>query len=317
MSWQLANKGIPVKLWARRPELAAALNQNRHNPDYLSDIELPDLIVAESDLAAVLKDCGGAIIATPSYAVDATAKQMAATGLASDLPILMLSKGLEPESGRFLMDILGEILGSPRRLAVLSGPNHAEEVALGVNSATVIASLSQDCACAWQSIVSSETFRAYTSNDVIGVQVCAAVKNIIAIACGIASGLGGGDNTIASLLTRGVAELARLTTALGGEFQTCMGLAGIGDLIATCMSTHSRNRAFGLALAAGADFESYKSAHKMVVEGAFAAQLVPRIARAHQVDMPICQVVYEMVWQGKTVQQAYDDIVGRPLKSEF
>jgi glycerol-3-phosphate dehydrogenase (NAD(P)+) len=273
--------------------------------------------VADHDLAAVLTGCRGAIIATPSYAVDATARQMAAAGLAPDLPILMLSKGLEPESGRFLMDILAEILGGPERLAVLSGPNHAEEVALGVNSATVVAARDEACACEWQRIVSSEAFRAYTSTDVIGVQVCAAVKNIIAIACGIASGLGGGDNTIASLLTRGVAELARLTTALGGQFQTCMGLAGIGDLIATCMSAHSRNRAFGLALAAGADFESYKSAHKMVVEGAFAAQLVPRIARAHQVEMPICQVVYEIVWEGKTIAQAYADIVGRPLRPEF
>ncbi|MDR1016296.1 MAG: NAD(P)-dependent glycerol-3-phosphate dehydrogenase [Coriobacteriales bacterium] len=299
----LAKNGHRVALWARRPELAEAINTTHHNPDYLKEVELSAGVEATADLSEALAGAAGIVVALPSFSVDQGCRDL------PELPLLLLSKGFNAD-GRFLLE-------GRRQLAVLSGPNHAEEVARDINSATVIAAREPGLAEFWQDLLASPTFRVYSSRDVVGVQTCAAVKNIIAIACGAAAGIGGGDNTLAALITRGVAELARLAEALGGQSSTCMGLAGIGDLIATCLSKFSRNRSFGLALAQGASFKQYRAEHKMVVEGAYAAQVVPGLAAAHQVEMPICESIYEVVWQNKSIADAYQDIVSRPLKAEF
>ncbi|MDR3136078.1 MAG: NAD(P)-dependent glycerol-3-phosphate dehydrogenase [Coriobacteriales bacterium] len=205
----------------------------------------------------------------------------------------------------------------PVPLAVLSGPNHAEEVAREMLSATVIASQATAVAGFFQSLLGTDFFRIYTSTDTVGVQLCGAAKNVIAIASGLASGLGLGDNTAAMLMTRGLAEIARLVVACGGKGQTCMGLAGMGDLIATCTSQHSRNRAFGLALAAGAHYQDYERQNKMVVEGALACQSITRLACAHQVDMPICETMRGVIWEGQPLQEIIPALMRRSAKPEF
>jgi glycerol-3-phosphate dehydrogenase len=207
--------------------------------------------------------------------------------------------------------------GPHERLAVLSGPNHAEEVMRGIPSATVVASLSQDTADFFQALFATPAFRVYTSRDTIGVQLCGAAKNIIAIACGLAAGMGFGDNTTAMLMTRGLAEISRLASRLGGDPLTCMGLAGMGDLIATCTSTHSRNRAFGLELAKGGTLEAYQTRTHMVVEGALACKTVTDMARAHGVEMPISMVVRNVVWDQQPLDQALASLIERSFKPEF
>ncbi|MDR0347805.1 MAG: NAD(P)-dependent glycerol-3-phosphate dehydrogenase [Coriobacteriales bacterium] len=207
--------------------------------------------------------------------------------------------------------------GSHGRLAVLSGPNHAEEVVRSIPSATVVASLSQETADFFQTLFATPTFRVYTSRDTIGVQLCGAAKNIIAIACGLATGLGFGDNTTSMLMTRGLAEISRLAASLGGDPLTCMGLAGMGDLIATCTSTHSRNRAFGLELAGGGTLEAYQERTHMVVEGAIACKTVTNLAYAHNVDMPISMVVRNIVWDRQPLDEAVTSLIDRSFKPEF
>jgi glycerol-3-phosphate dehydrogenase (NAD(P)+) len=207
--------------------------------------------------------------------------------------------------------------GPHKRLAVLSGPNHAEEVVRGTPSATVVASLSQNTADFFQALFATPAFRVYTSRDTIGIQLCGAAKNIIAIACGLAAGLGFGDNTAAMLMTRGLAEISRLASRLGADPLTCMGLAGMGDLIATCTSAHSRNRAFGLELATGGTLEAYQARTHMVVEGALACKTVTDLAQAHSVDMPISMVVRNIVWDQQPLDQAFASLIERSFKPEF
>jgi glycerol-3-phosphate dehydrogenase (NAD(P)+) len=238
-------------------------------------------------------------------------------GAAGQTPLVLLSKGIEGESGRLLLDVLGESLGHVERLAVLSGPNHAEEVVRGTPAATVVASASTETAQFFQSLFATPAFRVYTSSDAVGVQLNGASKNIVAIACGLAAGLGFGDNTAALLMTRGLAEISRLTVKLGGDPLTCLGLAGVGDLIATCTSPHSRNRAFGLELAAGGTLEAYQQRTHMVVEGALACKTITDLAHAHQVEMPIGMVVRGIVWDGRSIDASLNSLIERTLKPEF
>ncbi len=205
----------------------------------------------------------------------------------------------------------------PDRLAVLSGPNHAEEVARGIPSATVVASRSHDTAITFQQLFATQSFRVYTSEDVVGVQLNGAAKNIFAIACGLAAGLGFGDNTAAMLMTRGIAEISRLVVKLGGDPLTCMGLAGVGDLIATCYSPHSRNRSFGLELASGGSLEAYQQRTHMVVEGALACRTVTDLAREHGVDMPISNTMRSIVWDKLATDEAITLLLERSFKPEF
>ena len=208
-------------------------------------------------------------------------------------------------------------LGNVARLAVLSGPNHAEEVVKGIPSATVIASQNEATATFFQDLFACESFRTYVSDDVCGVELCAAFKNVIAIAVGISYGIGFGDNTAALLMTRGVAEMSRLVQAIGGQAITCMGLAGMGDMIATCTSEHSRNRAFGKYVAEGRTLAQYQEDTHMVVEGALACRTIQTLSRAYRVELPITDVVRAVVWEGADAQRAARVLAGRPLKTEF
>ncbi|MDR0888306.1 MAG: NAD(P)-dependent glycerol-3-phosphate dehydrogenase [Coriobacteriales bacterium] len=331
VAWLLGNKGCDVRLWARDDELVASFNANHRNPRYITDANMPDCVVATTSLEDAFGFCDGktssqradaVVLATPSHAVRDMAKRMTefigADAPGASMPLVILSKGAERDTGELLLDVLADVLGNSSRLAVLSGPNHAEEVSKGVLSATVIASNDDSIAAMFQQTFQAKTFRVYTSTDTIGVQLCGAAKNIIAIAAGVAVGRGYGDNTLAMLMTRGLAEIARLVTACGGQGQTCMGLAGMGDLIATCTSAHSRNRSYGQALAkTGETVASYQERTHMVVEGAYAARSITKLAREHDVEMPIAEQVLRAVWDGGDVDAMIAGLLGRPAKPEF
>ena len=215
------------------------------------------------------------------------------------------------------MQVFEEVLGNRDRLAALSGPNHAEEVVLGIPAGTVIASPNRDLACYFRDLFTTDTFRCYTSDDYIGVELCAAFKNVIAIAVGASYGMGYGDNTAAMLMTRGMAEMSRLVSACGGQALTVMGLAGAGDLIATCTSEHSRNRTFGKALAQGGTLEAYEKRTHMVVEGALACKTICPLASRYEVELPIATAVRSIVWEHGALETIAHELFSRPLTTEF
>ena len=312
----LARNGHEVALWVRNPQTAAAINLDHRNPRYLSESELPRTITASSDLAAVVKDAEAIAVVTPSSAMRSTAEALAAcTG--PDVPIIICTKGVEEETGLVPCALFADVLGHAERLAALSGPNHAEEVIAGIPAGTVVASASEACAKRFQQLFANERFRVYTSDDVVGVELCAAVKNVVAIACGVSYGLGYGDNTAAMLIPRGQAEMARLVRACGGREITCMGLAGPGDLIATCMSRHSRNRRFGEMLAAGKTLGDFTDQTHMVAEGAYACKSIAALAVRHGVDAPLTEAVRAVVWEGADPAAMGRLLLDRTVKPEF
>ena len=244
----LAGNGCNVGLWARKPEVVRSVNGSHVNPRYLSDVELSENIVATTSYKDALLRAKAAVIVTPSNLMRGVACALADV-VDADFPIIICSKGVEEGSGLLPVEVFEAEMGNASRLAVLSGPNFAAEVIRGIPTGTVIASSDEGTAAFFQELFAAETFRTYVSDDVCGVELCAAFKNVIAIAVGVSYGLGYGDNTAAMLMTRGLAEMSRLVVRCGGQAITCMGLAGTGDLVATCTSEHSRNRRFGRLLA--------------------------------------------------------------------
>ena len=316
LSQVAATNGHDVSLWARRPEVADGINQRHRNPEYLKDADLLPGIVATTSIAEAVDGAAAIISVTPSKYVRSAAESL--VGIVPDkTPIVICSKGVEVGTGLVPTEVFEELLGNEARLAALSGPNHAEEIVKGVAAGTVVASSSPSTAAFFQNLLSNEEFRVYTSDDVLGVELCAAFKNVIAIAVGVAYGLGYGDNTAAMLMTRGQAEMSRLVAAAGGNPLTCMGLAGTGDLIATCMSRHSRNRAFGEALAAGETVEQYESRLHMVAEGAQACLTLKALSDRYEVELPITDVVRAMVWEHIDPKQVAELLASRSLKPEF
>ena len=237
--------------------------------------------------------------------------------MTSETPIIICSKGVEAETGLLPVEVFGQELGNESRLAALTGPNHAEEVIKGIASGTVVASSDHDTALFFQELFATDTFRTYVSDDVLGAEICAAFKNVIAIAVGASYGIGLGDNTAALIMTRGLAEMSRLVEACGGTAMTCLGLAGVGDLIATCTSEHSRNRTFGYRLATGTTLEQYREETHMVVEGALACKTIDALAKAHQVELPITEMVRSVLWEQADFHEAANALFERSLKPEF
>ncbi len=312
----LGSKGMNVSLWARRVEVVEGINVQHRNPRYLSDATLSSNVVATVSHADCLRGADAVAIVTPSNLMRGVARALQETA-ASDLPIIICSKGVEEGSGLLPSEVFEAEMGNADRIAVLSGPNHAEEVILGMPAGTVVASTSRQTAGFFQELFATETFRTYVSQDVCGVEVCAACKNVIAIAVGLSCGLGFGDNTAALLMTRGLAEMSRLVNALGGSPMTCMGLAGTGDLIATCTSEHSRNRRFGESIAQGKTLDDFTQATHMVAEGALACKTLQPLAARCGIEMPLTDVVRSVVWEGADPRQAAGELAARPLKEEF
>jgi len=315
VAWLLDGKGHTVNLWAFEPEIADAINNSGRNPIYLPKVQFSERTTASSCISTALIDAEAVVMVTPSIGVRATAEKMAET-LPQDTPVVILSKGLEAGTHKLMTEILEEVLGNPSRIAALSGPNHAEEVSKAVPSATVIAAHSPDTARYFQDLFSTPFFRVYTNVDLIGVELCGAGKNVIAIACGMCDGMGFGDNAKASLMTRGLAELVRLGEAVGAQTDTFRGLAGMGDLIVTCTSKHSRNRSLGEGVARGDTLEGYQQRTKMVVEGAVACNSIYQLAKDRGVDMPITRFVYEVLYEGLSPEEGLGLLMNRPSKEE-
>lgn len=306
----LAEKGFKVKLWARNFRVAEAINKEHRNPFYLSDNTLPSGIWATVSLEELFP-AEIVVLAVPSHALRTLVEKLA-NFFDHQIVVLSLTKGLEENTSKRMSEVIGEVANlTPDRIAVLSGPNHAEEVIKKVPSATVIASASKELSQRLQEIVFTPYFRVYTNTDLVGVEIGGAAKNVIAIAAGISDGLGFGDNTKASLLTRGLAEIVRLGVALGANPLTFLGLAGVGDLIATATSKHSRNRYVGEQVGRGKPLKDVLSNMRMVAEGVKTTLSLKNLGEKLGLALPITGEVYQVLYQGKDPRISVEDLMLR------
>jgi glycerol-3-phosphate dehydrogenase (NAD(P)+) len=312
----LADAGCTVLLHARRPELAHEIGETRENAEYLPGIRLPDRLRATADAAEALADAEIVVLAVPSQSLRDNLTEWAPL-LPADAVLLSLMKGIELGSTKRMSQVICEVTGAgPDRVAALSGPNLAREIAEEQPAATVVACTDHDRAAQVQAACHTPYFRPYTNQDLVGCELGGAVKNVIALACGITEGMGFGDNTRASLITRGLAETARLGAALGAEPTTFAGLAGLGDLVATCSSPLSRNRTFGERLGRGMSVEEVQQGTRQVAEGVKSCRSVLDLARAHGVDMPLTEAVVRVCHDGVPVTQMVKEIMSREAKPE-
>jgi glycerol-3-phosphate dehydrogenase (NAD(P)+) len=310
----VAATNTPTVLWARRDEVARAINTQHVNPDYLGASLSPSLR-ATSSLAEAVSDADIVVMAVPSQGFRQVLVD-AAPFIRPWVPIVSLSKGLEAGTMLRMSQVANEVMpGHP--VAVLTGPNLASEIAVGQPAASVVAIDDAVIATALQELFSSPTFRVYTNPDVVGCEIAGVVKNVIAIASGIAMGMGFGDNTRATLITRGLAEMTRLAEALGGDPVSLAGLAGMGDLIATCSSTSSRNTTVGMRLGQGESLESIIGSTKMVAEGVKSSATVLQLAEQYQVDMPIVEQVVAVCHHGVPAGEALLNLMARRQRPEM
>lgn len=312
----LADAGTPVRIWGRRADVVDDINLRRRNRAYLGDCELPPGITAGTDPAAVLADAAHVVLAIPSQTLrDNLARWLPA--LPPDASLVSLMKGVEMGTRLRMSEVIQDITGAGRdRIVVVSGPNLAVEIAHKQPTATVVACPDHDRAEALAHACFTGYFRPYTETDVVGVELGGAVKNVIALAVGIAEGLGFGQNTQASLITRGLAETARLGAALGASPATLSGLAGMGDLVATCASPLSRNRTFGVELGRGHTVEETVALVKQTAEGVKSCESILELARDHDVDMPIVEAVVAVVHQAMGPQEMVRILLSRARKHE-
>jgi len=309
IAWLLANNGHQVRLWSRRREHAAAIEADHVNREYLPDLPLPAAVTPTSDLRLALDKAALAFVAVPSRAL-----RSLMTALPAVTTLVSCSKGIEVTGFRRLSQVMEDERPGVK-VAALSGPNLAGEIAAGLPAATTVASADHEVALAVQSLLQQPTFRVYTSTDVVGVELAGAMKNVIALAAGICDGLGLGDNAKSSIITRGLAEVVRLGTMLGGETRTFYGLAGVGDIIATCSSRQSRNHTAGVLLAAGESLADLR-ARNLTAEGIPTVEAVHDHAEANHIDLPITAEVYRVVYQGKSPRAAMYDLMTRERKPE-
>ncbi len=314
LALQLLRTGQTVRLWGHRPEHIAQLQAERCNTRFLPDVPLPDSLQLSAELATVLDGVKLVLVVVPSHAFAATLQQVHPY-LPADCDLAWATKGLDPNSPCPLHKVAQQHVGPTHALAVISGPNFAREVALGLPTALTVASHTPECAERVARLLHGETLRAYTSTDMVGVELGGAIKNILAIATGIADGLGCGANARAAVITRGLAELVRLGEALGGQRETFMGLTGVGDLVLTCTDDQSRNRRFGLTIGRGQG-QAQAKASIGLVEGAHAVRAVLHLAAQNHVEMPICEQVGAILYQDRSPQEALQRLLARPLRPE-
>jgi len=311
----LGCKGVHVRLWGHEEAHVARLRRDRENREFLPGVPLPPVITPVDDLTEALEGAEEVLVVVPSHAFRATLQGLAPL-LRGQVGVSWASKGFDPQNGQLLHQVAAQVLGGQRNLAVISGPTFAKEVARGLPTAVTVASANQAYALRVAGYLHSGRFRAYTSDDMVGVQVGGAAKNVLAIAAGIADGLGFGANTRAALITRGLVELTRFGTALGGQARTFMGLAGLGDLALTCTDDQSRNRRMGLCLARGLSVEQARGEIGQEVEGVGATQVVHRKSRALGVEMPICEQVHRVLYEGVTPMEATQTLLERAIRAE-
>ena len=305
-----------VTLWARRPEIAAAIAARHRNPAYLSEIDLDPSIQVGDDLAAALDGARIAVLAVPTQGMRQVAVS-ARSLLHGQTVVVSAAKGFEASSGLTMSAVLADVLGAGERdrVVALSGPNIAVEIARGLPAATVAAG-HEDAAALVRDACSSTTLRVYSTTDCIGVEYAGALKNVVAIAAGACDGMGAGDNGKAAIITRGIAEMARLGIHAGAQLMTFAGLAGIGDCLVTCASPYSRNRQLGEAIGRGASLVDALARINMVVEGVNATKVALQLARESGVDMPITQQVHAVLFEGKPVGAALADLMKRDPAAE-
>jgi glycerol-3-phosphate dehydrogenase (NAD(P)+) len=312
----LADAGADVVLWGRRAQLCEGISRRHENPDYLPGVRLPASLRATDDPARALADAEVVVLALPSQTLRDNLTRWVPL-LPHDALLVSLMKGIELGTTKRMSEVVAEVAGvCPRRIAVVSGPNLAREIAERQPAASVVACVDEDAARRMQAICHTPYFRPYTNTDVVGVELGGSVKNVIALACGMAEGLGYGDNTRASIITRGLAEMTRLGLALGARSKTFSGLAGLGDLVATCTSPLSRNRTFGEKLGRGMSVAEVAAATRQVAEGVKSCQAILQLARAHGVDMPIVEHVVGVVRDEVPPGEMARSLMTRDIKAE-
>lgn len=309
----LNEKKNQVTFWCYNEKEKNDILQHRENKRCLPGIKIPLEIAFTNDMAEALKDADVAIMAVPSKAIRTTARLMN-NHIGPDTIVVNVSKGIEESTLLCLADVINEELSNP--VVVLSGPSHAEEVARHIPTTVVVSSSQMDKACEIQELFMNEYFRVYTNDDLIGVELGGSLKNVIALAAGIVEGMGYGDNTKAALITRGIAEMARLGTKMGGKAETFAGLTGIGDLVVTCTSGHSRNRRAGELVGQGFTIEEAMKQVNMVVEGVPTTKAGYALMQKYEVEMPILSAIYEVLFKGHPVKETINTLMMRHKKDE-
>jgi len=313
---QFARAGHPTRLWGHLVAEQRAMAASRSNEMYLPGIPFPADLAIFEDLTSAVRNVNTLLLAVPSHALREVLTQLLPR-LEPQARIAWATKGFELESGLLPHQVAQEVLGTDRAMAVLYGPTFAKEVGAGLPTAMTVASSDAEFATDLALRISSDNFRAYTSTDIVGVEVGGATKNVLAVGAGLADGLDFGANTRVALITRGLAEMTRLGVALGAQRETFMGLAGLGDLVLTCTDDQSRNRRFGKLLAKGLPVGQALKEIGQVVEGYLAAKAVHRVALTRQVEMPICEGIYQMLHEDLPPQAVVRSLMSRPIRAEF
>lgn len=315
LALQFARSGREVRLWGRDRSQLEAMARDRVNALYLPDAPFPDSLTATADLRACLDGVRDVLVCVPSHGLRETLLAIQPL-LRDDSRVCWATKGFELHTGKLPHQVAAEVLGADRFVAVLSGPTFAKEVGHGLPTAMTVAANNSEFAQDLAVALSGDKFRAYTSDDMIGVEVGGAVKNVLAIGAGMSDGLGFGANSRVALITRGLVEMTRLGVALGAKKETFMGLAGMGDLVLTCTDNLSRNRRMGLALASGMSMPEAQAEIRQVVEGVMAAEAVTEVADSLGIEMPICHQIFRILHEGAPPREAVGALMGRELKSE-
>ncbi len=309
----LAEKNNIVSIYDRNKNVVNEININRTNEKYMKDLMVPSGITAFNDIEEAIKDSDYIVLAIPSHVIRSMCKLLKGK-ISKDIPIISIAKGIEEDSDKRLSCVIEEELDNP--VVILSGPSHAEEVIKKLPTTIVSTSKEMKYATEVQDLFMTSYFRVYTNDDIIGVEIGGAVKNIIALAAGIIDGLGYGDNTKAALLTRGMREITRVGIALGGRAETFYGLTGMGDLIVTCTSMHSRNRKAGLLIGKGMSLDEALKEVGMVVEGVKACRAFYQLKEKNGISMPITDGIYKGLFEGKDALSIVDELMNRDKKSE-
>ena len=311
-----SRNGHPTYLWGHNPQKMQKLNAERQNAEFLPDIIFPDALHIEADLRSVIQASRDLLLAVPSHCFGEIISQIR-PHLRPDSRIVWATKGLERNTGRLLEEVIKETLGNTYPLAVISGPTFAKELASGLPTAITLASDNEEFAREFQArIHCSKHFRVYINDDMLGVQLGGAIKNVIAIGAGISDGMGFGANARTALITRGIAEISRLGTALGANPNTFMGMSGLGDLVLTCTDNQSRNRRFGIMLGQGFSAQTALENIGQVVEGFYNTKEAHLLAKRYGVEMPITEQIYQVLFCGKNAKEAAVNLLGRERKEE-
>jgi len=308
--------GNEVRVWGHDPEYTAEIAASRENPRYLPGLRIPDEILISADAAAVCAGAEATLMAVPTQHIRAVLESIVSV-LPKQMPLVSLAKGLEQESGQRPSQVIAECIGGDHPILVLCGPSHAEEIARGMPATLVLAGSDEKAQVRLQEAISASSFRVYSNSDMLGVELCGALKNVMSLAAGIAEGLGLGDNTKAATMSRGLIEMCRYGMAEGAQLQTFFGLAGVGDLAVTTFSPYGRNRAFGERIGRGETLEEILKSTPKVAEGVWTSRVVRKRARELGVDMPICEGVCAVLFEGLSPAEAVLSLMEREYKEEI